>query len=90
MPRLRHTAEQILATLCEVEVALTMGQSVAHVRRAFIITEQTCNRSHNEFGSLKVDQIKRLKGLEPENTHLTRATADLLARTAGCPGMLHA
>ena len=31
MPRLRHTVEQILAKLREAEVALSKGQSVAHV-----------------------------------------------------------
>jgi hypothetical protein len=41
MPRLRHTVEQILATLREAEVALSKGQSVAHVCRALSITEQT-------------------------------------------------
>ncbi len=34
MPRLRHTVEQILATLREAEVAMSKGQSVAHVYRA--------------------------------------------------------
>jgi len=41
MPRLRHTVEQILAKLCEAEVALSKGQSVAHVCRALSITEHT-------------------------------------------------
>ena len=41
MPRLRHTVEQILAKLREAEVALSKGQSVAHVCRALSITEQT-------------------------------------------------
>jgi hypothetical protein len=41
MPRFRHTVEQILAKLREAEVALSKGQSVAHVRRALSITEQT-------------------------------------------------
>src|SRR5262249_38507088 len=40
MPRLRHTAEQILAKLREAEVALSKGQSVAHVCHALSITEQ--------------------------------------------------
>src|SRR5262249_34525500 len=40
MPRLRHTVEQILAKLREAEVALSKGQSVAHVCRALSITER--------------------------------------------------
>jgi len=77
MPRLRHTVEQILAKLREAEVALSKGQSVAHVCRALGITEQTYYRWRNEYGGLKVDQVKRLKDLERENTRLKRVVADL-------------
>ncbi len=90
MPRLRHTVEQILAKLREAEVALTKGQSVAHVCRALSITEQPYYRWRNEYGGLKVDQIKRSKDLERENTHLKRAVADPLPRNARHPEMLHA
>ena len=77
LPRLRHTIEQILAKLREAEVALSKGQSVAHVCRVLSITDQTYYRWHNEYGGLKVDQVKRLKDLERENTRLKRAVADL-------------
>jgi hypothetical protein len=33
LPRLRHTVEQLLAKLRDAEVALSPGQSVAHVKR---------------------------------------------------------
>ena len=45
MLRLRHTVEQILAKLREAEVALSKGQSMAHVCRALSITEQRCESS---------------------------------------------
>jgi hypothetical protein len=90
MPRLRHTVEQILATLREAEVAMSTGQSMAHVCRALSITEQTYNRWRNEYGALKVDLIKRLKDLEWENIRLKRAIADPLPRNARHPEMLHA
>ncbi len=77
MPRLRHTVEQILAKLLEAEVALSKGQPVAQVCRTHGITEQTYYRWRNEYGGLKVDQVKRLKELERENSRLKRAVADL-------------
>jgi transposase-like protein len=77
MPRLRHTVEQILAKLREAEVALSKGQVVAQVCRALSITEQTYDRWRNEYGGLKVDQAKRLKELERENSRLKRAVAEL-------------
>jgi putative transposase len=90
MPRLRHTVEQILATLREAEVAMSKEQSVAHVCRALSITEHTYYRWRNEYGGLKVDQIKRLKDLEREDTRLKRAVADPLPRNTRHPEMLHA
>ena len=77
MPRLRHTVEQILAKLREAEVALSKGQPIAQVCRSVGITEQTYYRWRNEYGGLKVDQAKRLKELERENSRLKRAVAEL-------------
>ena len=39
--------------------------------------EQTYYRWRKEYGGLKMDQAKRLKVLEQENTRLRRAVADL-------------
>ena len=77
MPRLRHTVEQILAKLREAEVTLSQGHPVAQVCRTLGSTEQTYYRWRTEYGGLKVDQVKRLKELERENTRLKRAVADL-------------
>jgi len=77
MPRIKYTVEHIITKLREAEVALSKGQSVAHVCRVLSITDQTYYRWHNEYGGLKVDQVKRLKDLERENTRLKRAVADL-------------
>ena len=41
------------------------------------ITDQTYDRCRNEDGGLKIDQVKRLKELERENTRLKRAVAEL-------------
>ena len=41
------------------------------------ISEQTYYRWRKEFGGMKVDQARRLKDLEQENTHLKRAIANL-------------
>ena len=90
MPRLRHTVEQIFGKLREAEVAMSKGQSVAHVCRALGIIEQTYYRWRVEYGGIKVDQIKRLKDLERENTHLKRVVADPLPRSTRHPEMLHA
>ncbi|MDP7084586.1 MAG: transposase [Dehalococcoidia bacterium] len=77
MARNRHTAEQIINKLREAEVGLSQGQTVAQVSRGMGVSEQTFYRWRNEYGGLKIDQVKRLKQLETENTRLKRAVADL-------------
>ena len=41
------------------------------------VTEQTYYRWRKEYGGLRLDQAKRLKGLEKENTRLKRLVAEL-------------
>jgi transposase-like protein len=77
MSRNRHTPEQIIGKLREAEVALAGGHAVLEVCRTLGITEQTYYRWRKEYGGLKVDQARRLKELERENTRLRRAVADL-------------
>jgi transposase-like protein len=61
MGRTRHGPEQILAKLrC----------------RKLGITEQTYYRWRKEYGGLRVDQAKRFKELEQENTRLKKLVAE--------------
>jgi hypothetical protein len=41
------------------------------------VTETTYHRWRNEYGDLKLDQVKRFKGVEAENGRLRRAVSDL-------------
>jgi len=77
MPRKRHTAEEIVAKLRQVELLGWQGNSVADAVRAIGVTEATYYRWRQEFGGLKSDQVRRLKELEAENTRLRRAVSDL-------------
>ncbi len=77
MARKRHTPEQVINKLREAEVALAQGSTVAEASRQIRVTEQTFYRWRNEYGGLRIDQVKRLKQLETENTRLKRAVADL-------------
>ncbi len=77
MARKRHTAEEIVAKLRQVDVLMAQGLQVADAVRAIGVTEVTYYRWRNEYGGLKGDQVKRLKELETENTRLRRAVSDL-------------
>jgi putative transposase len=70
MSRKRFTPEQIIVKLREAEVGLAQGQTVGQVYRTLGVAEQTFYRWRREYGGLKVEQAKRLKALEQENTWL--------------------
>ena len=77
MARKRHTAEEIVAKLRQVDVLMAQGKPVAEAVRMIGVTEVTYYRWRNEYGGLKGDQVKRLKELETENNRLRRAVSDL-------------
>jgi len=77
MGQKHHKPEEIVAKLRQVEVLTGQGKPVADAVRAIGVTEATHYRWRSEHGGLKLDQVKRLKVLEQENTRLRRAVADL-------------
>ena len=77
MARKRHTAEEIVAKLRQVDVLMAQGRPVADAVRSIGVTEVTYYRWRNEYGGLKGDQVKRIKELETENGRLRRAVSDL-------------
>ena len=76
MGRKRHTAEQIIGKLRTAEIELAKGVGTVDVVRKLGITEQTYYRWRKEYGGLRLDQAKRLKELEKENTRVKRLVAD--------------
>ena len=77
MSRKRYTPEQIIGKLREAEVRLSQGERVGVICRSLGISEQSYYRWRREYGGLKVNQAKRLKELEKENTRLWRAVSHL-------------
>jgi putative transposase len=73
----KHTPEQIVNVLRQIEVAIANGKTTPAACREGSITEQTYYRWRKEYGGLKVDQAKRLKDLEQENGKLKRLVAEL-------------
>jgi len=72
-----YTPEQIINKLREAEILLSQGLSVAEASRKIGIVEQTYYRWRKEYGGMRVEQAKRLKDLEKENTRLKKLVADL-------------
>jgi len=77
MGRKRFTPEQIIGLLREVEVKVSQGKSILQICREIGIAEQTYYKWRREYGGMKTLQVKRLKELEKENSHLRKAVAEL-------------
>ena len=77
MSRKRFTMEQIIGLLREMDVKVSQGKNVAQICREIGISEQTYYRWRKEYGGMKTVQVKRLKDLERENSHLKKAVAEL-------------
>jgi transposase-like protein len=77
MAQKRHTAEQIINKLRQVEIAQAQGATIPRAVKQIGVTEQTFYRWRKEYGGMRLDQAKRLKELEKENARLKRLVADL-------------
>ena len=77
MAKQRYTTEEIIHKLREADVLIGQGQTIAQVTKQIEVTEQTYFRWRKSHGGLRIDQAKRLRELEAENSRLKRAVADL-------------
>ena len=77
MSKKRFTPEDIIGKLREAEVLLSQGQPVEAMLRKIRVTGQTYYRWRKEYGGLRIEQAKKLKTLEKENTRLKKLVADI-------------
>ena len=77
MPKKRYSPEEIVGRLRQVDVLVGQGRPVGEAVKTIGVTETTYHRWRREYGGLKLDQVKRLKELEAENSRLRRAVSDL-------------
>ena len=76
MPIKRYKPEQIVTLLRQIEVEIANGKTTPQACKEAEITVQTFYRWRKESGGLKLDQAKRLKELERENSKLKRLVAE--------------
>ena len=76
MKRRRHTPEQIVRKLREVERLLGEGCSTAEEVKQVEVSEQTYYRWHNQYGAMAAHDATRLRETERENGRLKRLLAD--------------
>jgi putative transposase len=81
----QHTPEEIVLILREAEAST---ESVTDFCRRKGIAEATLYRWRQKYGSLQVDEAKRLKALESENAKLKKLLAEALLANEGLKEVL--
>jgi transposase-like protein len=77
MAKKGYNPEQIINKLREAEILMNQGATVSEASRKIGVTEQTYYRWRKEYGGMRIEQAKRLKEFEKENTRLKKLVADL-------------
>ncbi len=72
----KYKAEQIVTVLRQIEVQMANGKTAPQACQEAGIHTPTYSRWRKEYGSLRVDQVRRLKELERENGRLKKLVAD--------------
>ena len=73
----KHRPEQIIKKLREADAMLSADKTIGQVCQALEVSEQTYHRWRTQFGGMKAEEAKRLKGLEEENKRLKEIVAEL-------------
>jgi transposase len=76
VPVKKHSVEQIIAKLREIEKLTAQGMSIPLAAKKVGVTDQTFYRWRIRYGALKEEEAKRLQLLEQENSRLKRIVAD--------------
>tara|TARA_B100000315_G_scaffold40381_1_gene35239 strand:+ start:63 stop:341 length:279 start_codon:yes stop_codon:yes gene_type:complete len=77
MAKKSYSPEVIISKLREAEILLNRGATVSEASRKIGVTQQTYYRWRKEYGGMRIEQAKKLKAVEKENTRLKKLVADI-------------
>lgn len=77
MARKRHSDEDVLRLLREIEISLAEGHGVIEACRKAGVSDKTYYVWRKKFGGMGKSQLAEKKALEKENARLKRIVADL-------------
>ena len=77
MARKRHSDDDILKLLREIELKLSGGSDVASACRSVGISDATYYNWRRRFGGMGRSQLSEMKSLERENVRLKKIVAEL-------------
>jgi putative transposase len=74
VPVKKHSVEQIIAKLREIEKLTAQGMLIPLAAKTVGVTDQTFYRWRIRYGALKEEEAKRLQLLEQENARLSASS----------------
>ncbi len=77
MARMRHSDEDVLKLLREIELKLAAGDDVASACRSVGISDATYYNWRRRFGGMGRSQLSEMKSLARENARLKKIVAEL-------------
>jgi putative transposase len=77
MAKKGFTPEQIINKLREAEIMLSQGATFSVILKKIGVSDATYYRWRKEYGGMRIDQARRFKELEQENSRLKKLVADL-------------
>jgi len=76
MKRKYRKPEQIIKLLRQAETKSAQGQSIDDICRQLGISDATYYYWRKQYGKMNLDEVKRLKELQKENSRLKKLVAD--------------
>lgn len=76
MARKSYQTEEIIKHLRTLEIERAKGKTIEEVARTIGVHQVTLAKWKREYGGIQLDQAKRLKDLEKENSRLKKIIAD--------------
>jgi len=76
MKRKYRKPEQIIQLLRQAEAKSAQGQNIGDICRQLGISDATYYNWRKQYGGMGLDEVKRLKELQKENSRLKKLVAD--------------
>jgi putative transposase len=73
---IRYKVEEIIRKLREAEVYQAQGKDLDEICRLLMIAKPTYYRWRKEYGGMELDQARRFKEIEKENSRLKQIVAN--------------
>ena len=76
MARKKYSSEEIIAHLRALEIAQSKGKTIEEFSQLISVHPVTIAKWKKKYGSMRVNEARRLKDLEKENARLKKLLAD--------------